>query len=251
MTEGTRGSYGLRCSIVDIGRRLHAQGFISGSDGNISVRLGDKILVTPSGLPKDALRPADLVVVDLQGRPYGRGKPSSELRMHLSLYRLRPDISVAVHAHPPWVIAGSMQPGFRFDFTPEGIVALEGIHQVGYARPGTSRVAELLEPVLTLGKSFILTRHGSLTLGKNPEEAFRRLENLEHNAKIAMIALSAGSLTPLQESEVAVLTQRGYASEKTPGPTSSVRGQSLVRISDEEALVERLVSGNYSERTKR
>ena len=241
MRSGTRTEYQLRSHIVEIGRRLHQQGLISGADGNVSVRLGEEqILVTPSGVAKAELAPRDLVVVDLHGRPYGRGRPSSELGMHLALYDLRSDVTAAIHAHPAWVIAASLQPNLRFDFTPEGILALAGVIQVPYTRPGTPAVAEGLRPVLPQGNSFVLTRHGSLTLGHTLDEAFRRLENLEHNAKIALLALAGGDLTALPPEEVAQLESVAKSPEP-PRARGRVRGFSRVRVSEEEELVEELI----------
>ena len=241
MTTASRTEYQLRRHIVQIGRRLHEQGMISGADGNVSVRLTeDKILVTPSGVAKAELVPRDLVVVDLRGRPYGRGRPSSELGMHLALYDLRTDVTAAIHAHPAWVIAASLQPNLRFDFSPEGILALAGVIQIPYTRPGTPAVAEGLRPVLLQGNSFVLTRHGSLTLGKDLDEAFRRLENLEHNAKIALLALAGGDLTALPPEEVEQL-ESAAKSPNAPREPKRVRGFSRVKVSDEESLVEELI----------
>lgn len=224
--------------MAEYGRRLHAQGLISGSDGNISARLPNgRLLVTPSGVPKAELAPRDMVIVDLDGRPYGRGRPSSELRMHLEVYRRRERVTSAIHAHPPWVIAASIQPGLRFDFAPESIVALAGVYLAEYARPGTLAVARSIAPGLASNACFVLSRHGSLTVGDSLDQAFRRLENLEHNAKIAVIALSAGGLTPLPEDEVGHLKARGYAAAAGQPPGPPARGQSRVRISDEEELV--------------
>ena len=241
MKAGERTEYQLRRHIVEIGRRLHAQGLISGADGNVSVRMGDdRILVTPSGVAKAELMPRDLVIVDTKGRPFGRGRPSSELGMHLALYDIRADVTAAIHAHPAWVIAASLQPDLRFDFTPEGILALAGVIQVPYTRPGTPAVAEGLRPVLLQGNSFVLTRHGSLTLGRTLDESFRRLENLEHNAKIALLALAGGDLTALPPEEVVELEETA----KSPAalrPRGRVRGFSRVRVSDEEGLVENLI----------
>ena len=92
-----------REEIVRYGRMLHQRGFVAACDGNLSVRLpGDRIVVTPTGVSKGAMRPADMVIVDLEGeRVAGRRNVTSEIGMHLLVYRMRPDIQAICHAHPP------------------------------------------------------------------------------------------------------------------------------------------------------
>jgi len=237
-------TYQLRQGIADVGRRLFALGFISGSDGNVSVRIGEnKLLVTPSGVPKAEVTSRDIVVVDLEGRAYGRGRPSSELRMHLEVYRKRPDVKAAIHAHPPWTIAASLHNDFLFDFVPEAVVALGGVYRAPYSRPGTPAVAASISNHVHDCNTFVLTRHGSLTLGDTLQRALIRLENLEHNAKIGLLARSAGPLTGLPPEEIAALKAAGgYGGPAAAGggggaQASPVRGRSRIRISDEEKLV--------------
>jgi L-fuculose-phosphate aldolase len=93
----------FREEIVRYGRMLHERGFVAAMDGNLSVRLkGDRILVTPTALSKGSMKPADLVIVDLEGHHVsGRRNVTSEIGMHLLIYRLRPDVQAIVHAHPP------------------------------------------------------------------------------------------------------------------------------------------------------
>jgi L-fuculose-phosphate aldolase len=228
--------------MIDLGRRMYAAGLVAGSDGNLSVRLDEeRLLVTPSGVAKGQLRPADLVLVNLGGAVLGPGRPTSELGLHLAAYASRPDVTAAVHAHPPWTIAASLQSRLHFDFAPESIAALGGVARCAYARPGTPAVAESLQPHLRSCLSFVLERHGSLTLGDSLEAAYLRLEALEHNCKVALLALAGGELPPLPPAEVAAL--RGGSGE-TRREVNPVRGGSGVRISDEEALVAGLPSGD-------
>lgn len=234
--------YQLRRRIVEAGKRLFALGLISGADGNVSVRFEpERLLVTPTGVPKADLVPSDIVVTDLSGRVYGRGRPSSELNMHLDVYRRRPDVQAAIHAHPPWTIAASLHEDIRFDFVPEAVVALGGVFRLPYARPGTPAVAESVRPHVLEGNTFILTRHGSLSLGATLDQALIRLENLEHNARIALLARAAGPFAGLPEAEIAALrgggAYGGGAGASTPAQIPPTRGMSRVRISDEEPLV--------------
>lgn len=236
------GERSLRSAIVEAGRRLYDAGLVAGADGNISVRLGERhALVTPTGVAKGALKPRDIVVVDLLGRVVGPGAASSELGVHLCAYRNRPDVIAVVHAHPPWAIAASIQRGVRFDFAPEAIVALGGVQLLEYARPGTSAVVDGLDAVIARGNSFILARHGAVALGEDIEQAMMRMKSLEHTSKIAVLALAGGELTPLPMPEVEAL--RGLADGDRPAHShiDAIRGSSEIAISDEEALVRELV----------
>ena len=227
-------------NLIEYGQRLHASGMISGADGNLSVRLReDRILITPSGFPKAEITPRDIVVVDIEGQIYGQGTPSSELDMHLAVYREREDINAVIHAHPPYTIASSLQEGMKFDFVPEVIVSLGGVFLADYARPGTPDVSRSFSDALSNHNTFILAKHGSLTLGRDLQQSFNRLENLEHNAKIAMIALSGGQLPSLPTPEITALEQSNVAIQSVNHP---IHGESHLRISDEEVLIEQLHS---------
>jgi len=196
----------LRAELVEICRRAHDRSFIQSADGNVSCRLGDDLLVTPSGANKGHLRPIDLVRCDAEGRPRrGQGRPSGELALHLASYRLRPEIQAVVHAHPPHAIALSLA-GISLAHTlmPEVVFALgaTGIPTVPYATPVTEDLPRACEPWLRAFNAMILERHGTLTLGRTLEEAYNRLEALEHTARITAIARSVGAATPLPTGEV-------------------------------------------------
>ena len=135
--------------IVEFGRRLYNKGFIAGTDGNLSVKLGkNKILITPSGYSKGFLYPEEMIVVDTAGkRISGYGEPSSELIMHLTVYDHRKDISACCHAHPPYITAlstvGKKPP---FNLLPEAALTIGEIALTEYAPPGTELCWNLLLP---------------------------------------------------------------------------------------------------------
>jgi L-fuculose-phosphate aldolase len=175
----------LRAEAVDVCRRLEARGLVAAMDGNVSCRVGEtSILVTPSGKPKGELRPFDLLLVDHHGRVLaGEGKPSSELRMHLLVYRERPDVSAIVHAHPSMLTAMTLA-GIPFlsDALPEVRLTIGHVPTAPYATPTTDEVPASIAPFVKGHQAILLERHGSLTLGKTMKEACYRLEKLEHAA---------------------------------------------------------------------
>jgi L-fuculose-phosphate aldolase len=196
----------LRSAVVETCRRLHARDLIGAGEGNVSVRLApDRFLVTPSGANKGYLAPEDLVVVDGKGAVVaGRGRASTELRMHLAAYAARPDVNAVVHAHPitavALTVAGVPPPN---DLVPEAAVMLGEIEVAAFATPGTDEVPASLAPHWADHDVVLLERHGALTLGKDLAEAFDRMETLERVARVALVARVAGSCEPLAADVVA------------------------------------------------
>ncbi len=197
----------LRRGICEIGQRLYERGYIAGGDGNISVRLdGRTLLATPTGAHKGRLRAEDLVRTDLGGRPLGRGRPSSEMRLHVLVYEQRPDITAVLHAHPVHAVALSLVGASLNDWVlPETVLTLGSVPTAQYATPGTDELPHSVQPELPGSNAIILARHGTLTLGRSLEEAFDRLENLEHTARILAAARAMGPVEPLDEAQRARL----------------------------------------------
>lgn len=181
----------LRADIISICRRLERSGLIAAMDGNISQRLAeDRLLITPSGKAKGRLTPRDLIVVDLNGKVLeGCGKPSSEIRMHLLVYEKRPDVNSIVHAHPPMLTAFTLS-GIPFvsEALPEVWLTLGPVPTAPYATPTTQEVPEAIAPFLESHRAILMERHGALTFGGTLEEAYMRLEKLEHAAHILFYA---------------------------------------------------------------
>ena len=181
-------------------RQLAAGGLIAGRDGNVSVRLGpDRVLVTPSGLIKSLLRPSDMVEVGLSGRQRrGRRKPTSELDLHLRILTRRPDVGAVVHAHPPaatgFAVAGEEIPA---NLLPELIFLVGRVPIVPYGAPGTPELGDRVEPYLAEHDGLLLANHGAVTMGQTLDEAWIRMETLEHAARIIMAARAIGEPQPL------------------------------------------------------
>lgn len=202
----------LRKDLIEICRKIESKGFIAATDGNVSCRAGrDRLLITPSGQCKGELEPDDLLLVDLNGDLLsGRGKPSTEIRMHLLVYRKRPDIGAVVHAHPPLLTAFTLAAiPFASDSLPEVWLTIGPVPTAPYATPSTDEVPQSITPFLEHHQAILLERHGSLTLGKDLKEAYLRLEKLEHAAHTLYYAhllgqrppapLSANDLTKLKD----------------------------------------------------
>jgi L-fuculose-phosphate aldolase len=182
-------------------RHLAARGLIAGRDGNLSVRLGpDRVLVTPSGLLKAFLSATDMVEVDLDGNPRRRSalKPTSELELHLRILRHRPDVNAVVHAHPPtatgFAVAGEPIPG---NLLPELIFVVGPVPLVPFGMPGTPELGDRVVPYLPGHHALLLANHGAVTLGRTLDEAWIRMESLEHAAQIIAQARAIGQPQPL------------------------------------------------------
>jgi L-fuculose-phosphate aldolase len=205
----------LRQEMVRVGRLIWERGYVAATDGNLSARLGtDRLLVTASGLSKGFLSPDDLIMLDLEGQAIpsyrGRGqKASSEVLMHLQVYRQRPDVNAVVHAHPPLAIAFSIAGvSLARCVIPEVIVTLGSILTTGYATPGTGEVSEIIQQAVRDHDAIILAHHGSITVGKSLWEAYLRLEKVEHTAEITLAAHELGRVRTLSPEAVEKLTEK-------------------------------------------
>ncbi len=208
----------LRQELVRVGRLMYEKGLVSASDGNLSARLGtDRILVTPSGLPKGMLEPGQMLVVDLEGRLVGPRRartsglrPTSELPMHLEAFRQRPDVRAVIHAHPPIAVALSIA-GIPMNecLLPEVIVFLGLVPTTPYATPASEENSRAIRQLIRSHDAIILQRHGSLTVGDSLLQAFMRLETVEQNARIGFMLAQLGVTNPLPPAEVEkLLAQR-------------------------------------------
>lgn len=200
----------LRSELVTIGRRLYEKNMIAAYDGNISVRCGNNcILTTPSGISKGFLNEDDLIVITSDGEKIsGNGKPSSEIKMHLKVYQLRPDVHAVVHAHPPYCTALTLA-GIPMDtpIIPEVVISLGSIPTAPYATPSTEEVPDSIAPFIRNHDAILLERHGSLTVGDTLSSAYFKQEKLEHTAHILHTAILAGTIKPIPDKQVAKLLE--------------------------------------------
>ncbi len=204
-------------AIVRCCRRLWQAGLIGGADGNVSVRLGpDRILVTPSGLLKADLSPDDLVEVDLAGRHRrGRRRATSELDLHLCIFRHDPGCNAVVHAHPPFATAHAVSGvPIEAEALPELLLLLgRSVPIAPFAVPGTPAVGESVVPFVPGHRAALLANHGAVTWGADLAIAQIRMESLEHGARILAAARALGPIRPLPAEAVDRLDPQGRRTE--------------------------------------
>jgi L-fuculose-phosphate aldolase len=190
----------LRRQICEIGRRLYARGYVSGTDGNISCRLEpDVVLCTPTLISKGFMRPADLCKVDLEGRLLGgRREPTSEIRVHLALYESDPNTGAVVHSHSPYALAFAIsgRPLPR-GILPEVELFLGKVVRVRYETPGSRGLAELVRRIGRRGNAALLANHGAVTWAADLERAWWYTELLEAYCRVLAIVRGLGPLRRL------------------------------------------------------
>jgi L-fuculose-phosphate aldolase len=208
MTSSTSlgtGESQLRADIVEVGRRMYARGYTASNDGNISVRLGsDRLLMTPKSVCKGFMTPDMMCVTDLDGRKLqGDRDPSSEMLMHLEVYRQRPDVAAVVHAHPP-TATGFAVAGIPLNraVLAEVLTTLGSIPIAEYATPSTKELPEAVRKYIKAHDGMLLANHGALTVGGDLYSAYYKMETIEHFAKISLVARLLGRENLISREEV-------------------------------------------------
>ena len=190
----------LRREIIRCGALLHNIGFIAATDGNLSVRLDDnRVLVTPTGMSKGMMKTSDLVIVDMEGRKLkGRREVTSEIGMHLLIYRMRPDVNAVVHAHPR-TATGFAAAGMALNqpLVCEVVIGLGQIPLAPYGTPGTPELAETLKPLIPDFDAILMANHGVVAYGTDLQSAYMKMETVEHFAQITLVTHLLGKQQPL------------------------------------------------------
>ncbi len=212
----------LRADIVEAGRRMYARGYVASNDGNISARIdAERLLTTPKSVSKGFMTPDMMVVVDYQGKKLaGDRDPSSELPMHLEVYRNRPDAHAVVHAHPP------MATGFAVAGIPltravlaEVITTLGSIPIAAYGTPSTAELPAAVRKFIKAHDGMLLANHGAVTCGTSVMAAYYKMETIEHFATISFVARLLGGENLISRDEVDRLQGlRGMYGIAAPAP---------------------------------
>lgn len=205
--------------IIEIGKLLYERSYVVSSDGNISCRLDENtILATPTMTCKGRMTEDGLALTDLDGKALNDKKASSELAMHLLIYKMRPDINAVCHAHPPHGTAFSAA-GLAIDapILSEVILTLGCVPLTDYGTPSTNELTDSMKPFIEHHNALLMANHGAVAYGKDLWEAFDRLETLEHTAKIAILSRALGGANDLPKEAISKLInireKAGYLTE--------------------------------------
>jgi len=224
-----------RKDIVEIGRRIYQLGYVAAFDGNISVRLEDgNVLATPTAMSKGFMAEEDLVIVDPEGRAVaGKRKVSSEIAMHLLIYRLRSDVQAVVHAHPPCA-TGYAAAGVPLTkaILAEVVLVLGCIPLTRYGTTGTSELTDAIRDYVPRHDALLLANHGVVTYGSDLFLAHAKMETVEHFARISLTTKILGRETLLSGEDVdKLLVAREKYGIRGPSPV----GEGCPTLGEEES----------------
>jgi len=213
----------IRRQIIRFGKLCYERNLLVAMDGNLSAVLpSGQIVCTRAGCHKGFLTDDDLVVINRRGEKVrGRGKPTSEMAMHLACYRARPDVKAVIHTHPPISIAFTIAGvSMARCVLPEVVLTLGIIPTVEYATTGTADLATRVGETVRDHDAILMDRHGAVCVGRNLLEAFCRLETMEHTALITKTARDLGGVRDLPPAEAVRLRAMGL--KRYGGPPSAV-----------------------------
>src|SRR3954453_6647255 len=191
------GEFALKEQMCDIGRRIWHKGFCAGNEGNHSYRIAEnRILCTPTGISKGFLKPEDICVVDIEGKQLGgKRKRTSEILLHLAIYKARADVKAVVHSHPPhataFAIAGVDLPTC---IHPEAEVFLGAVKTAKYVTPGDKRLGESIQPYVKDSNTIIMQSHGVVCFDPDLEQCYYKLEIVDAYARILILAKQVGNI---------------------------------------------------------
>lgn len=189
----------LKEEITEVGKLIYDKGLSPGTSGNISIRLGNNVLISPSGFCLGEIDSSSVVIIDMDGNIVeGSDKPSSEKIMHLEIYKSRNDINSIIHAHPPKATAFAVA-GISLDspILSEAYVTLGQVPVAEYATPSSEELAHILADYFLKNDSVLLANHGVVVGGKKLKETFFRLETLELYAEVSLFSKILGNKNEL------------------------------------------------------
>ncbi len=244
--------YMVKQDIIEAGRRMYNRQFVASNDGNISVRVSESaMIITPTGVSKGYMQTEDLIKVDLDGNVLsGDRKPSSEMKMHIAVYRNRTDVMAVCHAHPQKATAFAVARQLCDKIAlPEVIFSIGSVALTEYATPTTEEVPKSIEEVIKTSDAVLLANHGALTVGADVFDAYYKMETLEHFAGITLYARLLGGevgLEPQQVSELFRVRKEKFGKSDL-GMGEGYCGGSAARDADEEKRIRGLVEQAVTE----
>ena len=195
--------------VITVAKRLDEKGILNAIEGNISVRRGDLVYITPSGKNKAYLTEEMISVIDMDGNQLSGCKASSEHKLHLHSYRTRPDIQGVVHAHPTYLTAYALlNKPLETKAYPEMMIVFGSIQVAAYGRPGTDDIYRDVGRILDKENVLLLANHGAMAVGESVFDAMNSLEAAESSARILSVAKSLGELRNLSDEECQALLQQ-------------------------------------------
>ena len=202
-----RSEYEIKQEICEIGRRVYERGMVAANDGNFSVKLSEnEFLCTPTGVSKGFMTPEYICKIDADGKlleANGNFRPSSEIKMHMRVYKERPDVQAVVHAHPPYAttFAAARIP-LEQPVLSEAVLSLGRVPVAAYGTPSTQEVPDAVEEYLPYYDAMLLANHGALTYGETLLNAYHKMESVEFYAKILYQVKLLGGAKELTEEQV-------------------------------------------------
>ena len=197
----------IRRAICEIGRRIYNRGMVASNDGNISVKLIEhEFLCTPTGVSKGFMTPDYICKVDEDCNileAHGEFKPSSEMKMHMRVYRERPDVKSVVHAHPMYATAFAIA-GIPLTkpVMPEAVIFLGGVPIAEYGTPSTEEIPDAVSKYLPYFDAVLLANHGALTYGESLLNAYHKMESVEFYAQLLYLSMQLGGPKELTGEQV-------------------------------------------------
>lgn len=249
MTKKTESEH--RADIIEICKRVYRNGWVAANDGNISIKIDVRtVLCTPTGMSKGYLAPDQLIKVDMDGNKIeGELNPSSEVKMHIDVYKNKENINSVVHAHPPYA-TGFAVAGLALDqcIIPEIIASLGSIPLTRYGTPSTFEIPEHVREYLKEYNVFLLENHGALSIGGDVFQAYYRMESLELFAKINLVARLLGNVNVISEDKVREIIgiRKQFGLENTNYPGCRIDGK-FIRSEKNEVGEEKSSTTNQME----
>ena len=182
--------YEIKKQICDIGKRIYDKGMVASNDGNISVKIGEnEFLCTPTGVSKGFMTPDYICKVDGDGKVIsatGNFRPSSEIKMHMRVYKNRPDVQAVVHAHPIYATS----------------FAIAGVPIADYGTPSTEEIPDAVEKYLQHFDAVLLANHGALSFSDSLLSAYHKMESVEFYAQLLYQSKQLGGPKELSKDQV-------------------------------------------------
>ncbi len=229
--------YEIKKQICEIGKRIYDKGMVASNDGNISVKISEnEFLCTPTGVSKGFMTPEFICKVDSNGNVIQANegfKPSSEIKMHMRVYKERPDVNAVVHAHPlyatSFAIAGIP---LTEPIMPEAVIALGSVPIAEYGTPSTEEIPDAVSKYLQHYDAVLLANHGALSFSDSLLNAYHKMESVEFYAQLMYQSKMLGGPKILTDAQV----ERLYEIRRQFGLKGKHPADSLEKVNEDKSF---------------